>query len=365
MDTECDRSIAFDASGLCNHCVRYDALRPIRLRTGSDGQLALEQLVERVRLRGRGREYDCLIGLSGGIDSSYVAYLVKQHGLRPLAVHVDNGWNSELAVRNVERVVKKLGIDLITHVLDWQEFSDLQRSFLFASTPDGEIPTDHAIVSVIWREAAKRGIKYFFSGMNFATEAIHVPNWVYGHYDWTYIQDVHRRFGKVRLRTFPRCNFLYLILYVNGLRGVRTASILNYISYDRNRIATLLHDELGWQEPSGKHHESIYTRFYQGYVLPKKFGIEKRFGHLSDLINSGQLSRDDALKRVAEPSYPADLQAQDQQYVCRKLLLDPSDFEHIMNAEIKSHRDYKNTAYQERFVRKAMNTARSLGIYPQ
>jgi len=331
---------------------------------GAEGKKALDALVERMRVDGEGREYDCIIGVSGGVDSTYVAYLVKQLGLRPLAVHLDNGWNSELAVKNIERVLKTLGIDLYTYVIDWEEFKDLQVAFLKASTPDGEIPTDHAIFSLLWREAAHRGVKYIISGMNFTTESISVPDWAYGHSDWRYIKDVHGKFGKAKLRTYPRFSLLYL-LYVNFVRRVRTVSILNYIDYDKNEAMKLLTDKLGWEYYGGKHHESIYTRFFQGYILPKKFGIDKRYGHLSDLINAGQLSREAALQEVKAPPYPEYQQAEDLEYVTKKLGLRGGAFDDIMALPCKTFREYRNSYSVVEFMKSIATRLRRVGLYPR
>jgi GMP synthase PP-ATPase subunit len=184
-----------------------------RVANGEAGKVVLDRLVNKIKLEGKGNDYDCIVGVSGGVDSTYVAWMVKKLGLRPLAVHLDNGWNSELAVKNIEQVLTKLGIDLLTHVLDWEEFRDLQLSFLKASTPDGEIPSDHAISALLWREAVKRNVKYIISGMNFTTESIYVPDWAYGHSDWKYIKAIHSKFGKVKLRSYQHfsliCRWLY------------------------------------------------------------------------------------------------------------------------------------------------------------
>jgi N-acetyl sugar amidotransferase len=365
MDTVADRSIHFDAAGLCHHCTRYDRLLDTRVVKGEEGRRQLGLLVDRIKRQGRGREYDCLIGVSGGVDSTYVAYLVKQHGLRPLAVHLDNGWNSELAVKNIERVLKKLEIDLYTYVIDWEEFKDLQISFLRASTPDGEIPTDHAIVSLLWREATRRGIKYIISGMNFATESIGVPDWSYGHTDLRYIRDVHRHFGTVTLRSFPTISLSYLFFYVNLIRRVRTISILNYVDYNKGQAMQVLQNHLGWVYYGGKHHESIYTRFYQGYLLPKKFGVDKRYGHLSDLIKAGQITREAALEEMQQPPYPVHLQQQDIQYVCKKFGFSEAEFAAIMSEEIRSFRDYRNSYSIFQGMRHAVNWLRSHGLYPR
>lgn len=365
MDTVADRHITFDDRGLCHHCIRYDRLVPSRVLRGEAGRRALDALVARIKRAGRGREYDCIIGVSGGVDSTYVAYLVKQHGLRALALHLDNGWNSELAVKNIERVLNRLGIDLYTNVLDWEEFRDLQVAFLKASTPDGEIPTDHAIVALLWGEAARRGVRFIVSGMNFATESISVPDWSYGHSDWRYIKDVHRRFGTVPLKTFPHFTLPYLLFYVNGIRRVRTVSILNYVDYRKEDAMAVLQNELGWEYYGSKHHESIYTRFYQGHVLPKKFGVDKRYGHLSDLIKAGQMTRAQALEEIKKPPYPEDVQQQDVEYACKKLGFTARQWQDIMNAEVKSFRDYKNSFAQVELMRSSINVLRGSGLYPR
>lgn len=364
MNERADPRISFDASGLCNHCNRYDALIGTRVIKGQAGRDALARIVDTIKADGRGKDYDCVIGVSGGVDSTYVAYIVKQLGLRPLAVHLDNGWNSELAVMNVENVLKRLGIDLVTHVIDWPEFRDLQLSFLKASVPDGEIPTDHGIYSLLWHQAVKHRVRYVISGLNFTTEATIAPDWSYGHYDWRYIRSVHRRFGSKPLRTFPHISLLGLA-WVNLVRRIRTISILNYVDYEKKEAMETIQRELGWRPYGGKHHESIYTRFYQGYVLPRKFGVDKRYGHLSDLINAGQLTREEALHEIAQPTYDPELQAQDLAYVTKKFGLSPDQFDAIMKAPPKSFRDYPNVYGVIQGLRGAVNRLRALGLYPR
>lgn len=364
MDTVADQKIVFDSQGVCHHCHRYDDMFSTRVIRGESGKAVLDGLVQQMKDAGRGRDYDCIIGVSGGVDSTYVAWLVKQLGLRPLALHLDNGWNSELAVKNIERVLSKLNIDLYTQVIDWEEFRDLQKSFLKASTPDGDIPSDHAIGALLWREAVKHNIKYIVSGMNFTTESIYVPDWAYGHSDWRYIKAVHRRFGRVKLRTYPHFSLFYL-LYANLIRGVRTVSILNYIDYDKNEAIRKLTEVLGWQNYGGKHHESVYTRFYQGYVLPKKFGIDKRYGHFSDLINAGQMTRSQALEEMKSPPYPEAQQKEDVVYVSKKLGLNSAEFEGLMNLPVKNFRDYPNSFAVVNFLKSLANKLRGVGLYPR
>ena len=362
MDTVSDPSVTFDENGVCSHCRNHDRLISSRVLEGREGKAALEQLTGKIKNAGLNREYDCIIGVSGGVDSTYVAYLVKQMGLRPLAVHFDNGWDSELAVSNIEKVLRRLDIDLYTYVVDWEEFRDLQLSFLKASTPDGEIPTDHGIFALLWAQARRRGIKYVISGMNFATEAVNVPDWSYGHSDWRYIKAVHRRFGSVPLKTYPHFSLLELA-WINGVRGIRTVSILNYVDYVKADAMRVLQDELGWVYYGGKHYESVYTRFWQGYVLPRKFGIDKRYGHLSDLINAGQMTREQALVEIRNDPYPPAMAEQDRRYVIKKLGLDEAQFEALMKLPRRTFRDYLNNFERVQQLKRSVNFLRARGWY--
>ena len=362
MNNVVDPRVEFDHEGLCNHCRRYDELVDSRTFRGAKGQRELKALVEQIKRRGKGREYDCIVGVSGGVDSTYTAYLVKELGLRPLAVHFDNGWDSELAVKNIERVLRRLDIDLFTYVVDWDEFRELQLAFLRASTPDGEIPTDHAINALLWHQAVEKGVKYIISGMNFATESVSVPHWSYGHSDWRYIKDVHRHFGTRPLKTFPHFSF-WNLFWINVVRGVRIVSILNYVDYNKAEAMDLLQNKLGWIYYGGKHYESIYTRFYQAFVLPKKFGIDKRWAHLSDLINSGQLTREEALEEVVEPVAPEDMLEQDRKYVIKKLGLTEDEFEAMMQLPPRSFADYRNSYDTVQRLKRLANWLRHRGWY--
>ena len=364
MSDTADPDIQFDDDGICNHCQRYDDLCSSRVFTGQDGQDRLADLVGRIKHTGRNQEYDCIIGVSGGVDSTYLAYLAKNLGLRPLAIHFDNGWNSNLAVKNIEKVLTRLEIDLYTYVIDWHEFKSLQLAFLHASVPDGEIPTDHAIDSLLWIEASKRKIKYILSGMNFATESLSVPSWAYGHSDWKYIKAINKKFSKNKLKNFPHYTFVSLFYY-NFIKNIRIVSILNYITYDKNKAMKTLNEELDWEYYGGKHYESIYTRFFQGYILPKKFGIDKRVGHLSDLINSGQINRDEARKLLEEPIYPEKYFREDYNYVLKKFDLTEDEFEDILNAEARTFRDFPNSYNLVQFMRKCINILRKYNLYPK
>lgn len=364
MSNEADPDITFDDSGLCNHCIRYDQLLDSRVFNGEDAQLKLNKLVAEIKSSGKNKPYDCIIGVSGGVDSTYVAYLSAKLGLRPLAVHFDNGWNSNLAVNNIEQTLSKLNIDLDTYVVDWEEFRDLQLSFLKASVTDCEIPTDHGIDSLLWKKANQYGIKYILSGMNFATESIGVTAWSYGHSDWTYIKDVHSKYGSKKLKTYPHYT-VFDLFYYNLFKRIKIVSLLNYIEYDKEASQKVLESELGWKRYSGKHFESIYTRFYQGYYLKEKFGFDKKIGHLSDLINSKQLSKDDARLMLNESDYNEELIAQDLDYIKKKFELSNSEWDNIMNSAPRTFRDFKNIYEVVQLLRRTVNRLRKLNLYPK
>lgn len=361
MDTS-DPEISFDSNGVCNHCKRYDEELPKRVFEGENAENKLTEIVKKIKDSGKNKEYDCIIGVSGGVDSTYVAYLTKQLGLKPLAIHFDNGWNSELAVSNIEKTLEALDIDLYTYVIDWEEFKDLQISFLKASTPDGEIPTDHAINALLFKEADKRGIKYIINGMNFATESMAVRMWSYGHSDWKYISSVHRIFGTSSLNRYPHYNFIDLF-YWTFVKGIKVVSILNYIHYDKEEVMKLIQDKLNWKYYGGKHYESVYTRFYQGFILPEKFNIDKRRGHLSDLIRSKQISRENAIEEIKKTDYSEELKAIDREFVIKKFDLNENTFDDIMKMERKTFMDYPNNESKVQKLKQIVNKLRGKGLY--
>lgn len=337
MDTS-DPDIAFDAEGVCHHCRRHQQVIAAHQRSASD----LSSVVEGIKRKGRGRRYDCVIGVSGGVDSTYTAWLVKQCGLRPLAVHLDNGWNSEIAVRNIANTLKALDIDLETCVLDWDEFRDIQRAFLLASVPDVDIPTDHAIIASLRRCAGRYGIPTIVTGHNDRTES-HLPAaWSRGHTDFGYIRAVHAKYGSRPLRTFPRISFPAYLWMIHNSFG--TVPLLNHVSYSRDEARATIARELDWSPYGGKHHESVFTRWYQGVYLPNKFGFDKRRTHLSSLVSSGQVSRSDALLSLHEPTYEPPLQAQDTVYVAKKLGFTATDFQAILQARPRRFSDYDSYA---------------------
>ena len=365
MNSLVDTQISFGKDGICHHCLRYDEVKVKKTVPAQEREATLDLLINKIKKSGEGKEYDCLIGVSGGVDSTYVAWLTKKYGLRPLAVHLDNGWNSELAVSNIEKALNILDVDLHTYVLDWEEFRDLQLAFLHSSTPDGEVPSDHAILASLWQEASKYKIKYIINGANFASESISVPNWSYGHSDWKYIKSIHKAFGEKKLDSFPRYT-IFDLFWFNLVKGIRTVSLLNYVNYDKAVAMKLLEEKLGWVYYGGKHYESIYTRFWQGYALPRKFSIDKRYGHLSDLINSGQITREEALEEIKKSPYPSkEMEEEDRLYVIKKLNLNEESFKDWMAKEARSFQDFPNQYRALVWIKIIVNWMREMKIYPR
>jgi N-acetyl sugar amidotransferase len=330
-------NIWFDEAGICSFCKLQDKLEREN-PTGKLGEKRLNAVVKKIKATGEGKDYDCLIGVSGGVDSTYCLYLCKKLGLRPLAVHFDNGWNSEIAVRNIRNATDRLGIDLQTYVVDWEEFKDLQLAFLRASTPDSEIPTDTAIRATLYKVASQEGIKYIIDGHNFRAEGKIPPIWSYG--DGRYIESIYKLYGKKKgLKTFPN---IKLWGWFNNafLRGIKHVRLLYFFEYDKSQVKETLEKELGWSSYGEKHYESIYTRFFQAYILPRKFGIDKRILHLSALIRSGQISREEALLKMREPPISEAQAKADRDYVVKKLGITDAEFEGIMNLPPKTFMDY-------------------------
>lgn len=341
MDSN-DPYISFDADGISNYWWENTRRLETEVISGADGIVRAEQIVAEIKKETRNSDYDCIIGLSGGVDSSYIAYWVRKLGLNPLAIHMDNGWNSELAVSNIEKIVRKLDIDLHTEVLDWPEFRDLQRSFFFASVPNCEMPTDHAINATLFRLARKFKIRYIISGSNVVTEGILQKSAGHDNKDWTHIADLQKRFGTRKLKTYPHLSpfqFARSIL-IDKLQFV---PLLNYLSYDVTAAKQFLETELGWRPYQRKHGESLFTRFFQEHYLPEKFKVDKRRSHFSSLICAGQMTRDAALRLLEKPLYtPEELQTEIE-FVRDKLQFTEQEFSEIMAAKPKLHTDYKTS----------------------
>ncbi|HNZ42955.1 MAG TPA: N-acetyl sugar amidotransferase [Bacteroidales bacterium] len=364
MDTT-DPEIVFDENGYCNHCSKAIKLLntpPVSLNA-EEKIKSLQALVEKIKSEGKNKKYDCIIGVSGGVDSTFAAYFVKKNGLNPLAVHLDNGWNSRIAVTNIEKTLKTLNIDLYTHVIDWEEFKDLQLSFLKASTPDSEVPSDHAITALLYKVAAQHGVKYILAGTNITSESILPKAWSQGHSDWKYIHSLQKQFGTARLKTFPHYGILRLFYYI-VIRKIKYISILNYTDYAKEEAKKLLISELGWEDYGGKHHESVYTHFYQSYLLPKKFGFDKRRAHLSSLIMAGQITREEALEEMKKPAISDDMARTEEEYIINKFGLTRESYDRIMNTPPKSFHDYPSyfNSFYYKFFFKIYKALGALGV---
>ena len=334
--------IDFDENGVCNFCKEYDIKAQEEVFHGDNGEKKFEKLMSKIR--NTGKKYDVLIGLSGGVDSSYVAYLLQRYNLRILAVHVDNGWNTELSVANVEEIVKRTNIDLVTHVLDWNEFKDIQKSFIKSSLSNIEIPTDHAIWATLVKTANQFGIKYIISGSNVVTEAIMPSSWLYGSKDSKLILSIQKKFGSKKIKNYP---FLTTWDYIKYLliKRIKWIPILNYIPFNKELAKEILIKELGWRDYGGKHYENIFTRFFHAYYLPEKFGYDLRKAYLSASICSGQITRDQALLELKAKPASDKILNEDAAYVRKKLGISESEFEYYLKQANKTHLDYGNNEY--------------------
>ncbi|MCC6287121.1 MAG: N-acetyl sugar amidotransferase [Chitinophagaceae bacterium] len=340
MDTIADPDITFDSKGISNYYYEYKAKEKAEVPKGVEAQKKLEEVVNLIKERGKNNKYDCITGVSGGVDSTYLAYMAKKLGLKPLIVHFDNGWNSELAVKNIENIISKLGFDLYTLVVDWEEFKDIQLAYLKASVIDIEAITDHAIIGTLYKLAAENNIKYILSGANVVTENTLPKSWIFNKIDHVNIKDIHDRYGSVKLKTYPLFNATKKRLYTR-LKNIESVYLLNYLPYTKKNVKELIKNELDWKDYGGKHYESIFTRFYQGYILPVKFGVDKRKAHLSDLIFSGQISKEEALEELKKSIYDQAQLNTDRDFVLKKFNLTEKEFEQILDLPRKEHAEFK------------------------
>lgn len=340
MDTS-DPDIVFDEQGNCHHCNQYILeIEPMlqRLRVANEEF----RLVAKLKARGANRKYDCVIGISGGVDSCYTAYWAKEHGIRALLVHMDNGWNSEIAVQNIRKMAIALEFDFESVVLDWKEFKAIQVAFLQSGILDIELPTDLAIPAVLHQTAAKHGIKSILSGGNYSSEGILPLQWGYH-----VMKDMHlyrhilRKYGNIRRKSVPAFG-VFQELYYKFIRGISVYYPLNYTDYNKDTQAAFLHEKYGCDFRSGKHHESRYTAFWQSYILPEKYGFDYRRATYSTQICAGQLSREKALEQLNEPAYPIVNLQQDRAFICKKLDLPENLFQELMQAPPKTFRDFPN-----------------------
>lgn len=353
MDTIADPNITFDEDGVCNYYHEYKKAESTIVLTGESGLAKLAEDFNKIKNESKNKPYDCILGLSGGVDSTYLCYLAKEHGLNPLIVHCDNGWNSELAQHNIENTVKKCGFDLFTYVINWEHFKELQLSYIKASVVDIEVLTDHAFMAVLYEQARKWKIKYVLAGMNVVTEYTLPKHWIYSKGDAVNIKSIQSKYGSKKLRelsTFPFLDYKTK-KYCTEILKMEVITPLNYIDYKYEEIKTLIQDKLDWRDYGGKHYESIWTRFYQGHILPRKFNIDKRKAHLSNLIFSGQLTREEALNILKTPTYTSlEVMEDDLNYIIKKFGLTMAQFESIMNEPRREHREHKTqTGFWEQF----------------
>ena len=352
MDTT-DPDIRFDEDGVCNHCA--DAVKEIARdwRRGEEGWAELETIAEDIRRRGKGRDYDSILGLSGGVDSSYLLHLaVRKLGLRPLAVHVDAGWNSETAVRNIELLVSRLKVDLHTCVVNWEEVRDLQVAFLKASVANQDIPQDHAFFGELYRLASRHGIQYVLTGNNLATESILPSSWGYDATDARHLTGIHRKFGSRPLKSYPTMGLFKYYFWWPFVRRMKRVSPLNFMDYDKDSATQVLKEEYGWKDYGGKHRESRFTSFFQSYYLPEKFGYDKRRAHLASAVIAGDMTRDEALAELNCPPFDEATARTDREFVAKKLGLSVKELESLMSAPKRNFSDYPNNAARVQFLRR-------------
>ena len=351
MDTT-DPEISFDVNGYCNHCNHYFEITSKLIYSGETAEARLDPVIKKIKSAGKNSKYDCLIGISGGVDSCYTAYVAKKLGLRVLTAHMDNGWDSESAVKNIKYIVNKLDLDYESYVLDWEEFRDLQLSFLKASVPEAETPTDIAILAALHKIAAKYNIKHIISGGNYATEGILPKGWHYDAKDLKYLKSIQKKFGSHKLKSFPTFSFL-LEFYYKFFRRIRIIYLLNFLPYSKKDAKELLEKELDWKYYGGKHHESFYTKFIQSYLLYEKFGIDYRRATYSTMICTGEMTREDALNEILNNMPYNNLKIEeDIDYLCKKLEISKEEFKNIMSLKPKFFYNYPNNKFFLEFIYK-------------
>lgn len=347
MDTS-DPQITFDEQGVCEYCNNFSSTIKPNWHTDERGEKELMVLAEKIKANGKGKDFDCIIGLSGGLDSSYAAYIAKEKmGLRPLLFHVDAGWNTDQAVGNIEKLVDGMGLDLYTDVINWEEMKDLQKSFFRAQIPDQDMPQDAAFFSGLYKFAREHRIKYVLTGANYSTECCREPEeWgAYPGVDKTLFRDIHRRFGSRPLKSFPLTDiFVYKILY-QRLLGMQVVKPLNLVPYIKKDAEDTLERLYGWKRFQHKHHESRFTRFYEDYWMPRKFGYEKRRAHFSSLIMTGQMTREDALQRIAKPELDEQFLQREFEYVANKLDLSVEQLQEIFEGKNTTFHSYRNKRF--------------------
>jgi N-acetyl sugar amidotransferase len=343
MDTS-DPKITFDEKGVCDHCNGfYKDVEP-HWHPDDYGKNVFSQQVEKIQKSGRGKEYDSILGLSGGLDSSYLLHLaVNEFGLKPLVFHVDGGWNTDVAVNNIQVLIDKLGLDLFTEVIDWEEMRDFQLAYFKSGTPHLDIPQDHAFFATMFHFAKKYDIKYILNGGNYSTECIRNPlDWIYYGTDLTMIKDIRRQFGSVEMESYPWSGILYHKVYLRYIKGIQVIRPLNYLPYTKDIAIEVLSKKYGWKPYPQKHFESRFTKFYEGYWMPTRFEYDTRRVQYSSLIVTGQMSRDNAIEKLKTSPYDIALIDDEFEYVATKLGISIEELKSYHTMPKKWFRDYKN-----------------------
>jgi N-acetyl sugar amidotransferase len=346
MDTS-DAKIIFDDDGVCDHCNTFKNKILPHWRYGKGHENSLNTLVKKIKKSGTGKDFDCILGMSGGVDSSYLLYLAKEKlGLRPLVFHVDAGWNSQEAVHNIESLVDGLGLDLYTEVIDWKEMQDLQLSFFKSGVPHIDTPQDHAFFATMYKFANKYGIKHILTGGNYSTECIRNPlDWMYFQSDDIQLKDIQRKFGNIRLKNFPLTNIIWHKVFLPYIKKIKVYRPLDLMEYDKEEATNFLVQNYDYKRYPQKHFESRFTKFYESYWLPEKFGYDTRKVQYSSLILTNQMSRDKALELLQKPAFNAETIDQDIEYVANKLDISIKQLMNYFNEPNKTYKDYKNQQF--------------------
>lgn len=360
MDTT-DPGIVFDDNGVCDHCSGFRENVLPNWHPDAESHAALGQVIKDIRAKGKGKEFDCILGMSGGLDSSYMLHLiVKEYGLRPLVFHVDGGWNSDIAVNNIQMLIDKLGLDLYTEVINWEEMRDFQLSFFKSGVSHLDIPQDHAFIATLYRFADKHNIKYIMNGGNYSTECVRNPlDWLYHGSDILQIKNIQKLFGTRELKTYPFSPILYHKVYLRYLKGIRVVKPLNFLPYTKKLAIDTLSETYGWKAYPQKHFESRFTKFFEAYWLPTRFGYDTRKVQYSSLILTGQMTREEALEKLTQPAYDPEMIDEDFEYIATKLDISVEELRKYHEMPLKTHRDYKN---QEKLFSLGSEAMKMLGL---
>ena len=360
MDTS-DSKIVFDEKGVCDHCnTYYKDIEPV-WNYGKGREKELSSMADKIKASGKSKDFDCILGMSGGIDSSYLLYLAKEKlGLRPLVFHVDAGWNTQLAVNNIERLVDKLNLDLFTEVINWEEMKDLQLAYFKSGVPHIDVPQDHAFFATMYHFASKYKVNYILTGGNYSTECVRNPiEWMYYQSDSVQLKDIHKKFGQIPLADYLVTNILWHKVYLPYVKKIKVLRPLDYMQYNKQEAMDLLQNQFGWQPYPQKHFESRFTRFYESYWLPERFGYDTRRVQFSSLILTGQMSREEALNQLKLPAYDSEEIKHEFEFVANKLGISKEELQTYFNMPKKTHLDYKS---QENVYKLGSKLMRLMGL---